>query len=686
MSRLIIWDKETKIFLEDFAESEDDIILYETKGQKPKNCEYKSFDEIRNISPLYEAVIILVELGWEGHQLQEFYGYRVLLQLMEKDIIKPPIDIFFISMLDRTTIDSLTKDEKHICVKVFPHIKINNSDSIIIPTEPNFPLKKYEFLKKYVLTESGILDIILHDVNRLLGISDNTIIEETKELIERLLKLQNILGGENVSTFETFKKTKQTIESTKKFLNTLSSLIRKRINDLSPNAKIKPSNTRYKYKVLLLEDDKNTLNYIKESLDPFFEINDFYSGKEAKEELELRGKSYHGLITDMELLDKDKFYQNIQGVQVLDYAREHHPHIAQRIISGVPRKGLLELLPEMSYKNIIHKSLIQTFGINDLVSDFVIELKTDIKKLLHLLKSPGPNNAFWADYTITKKDGGRFKRFYYRLESKNEKIFNKMWDDIDSDVNKVLAEQEIKIGCKFVKTDDAKELIEKFTEEDKKDFLKQLLTHRLVIISRYKNRSNFIYKNTADKSESYFHLPIWDKDLPANPKQYFYFLGFGAPHLNPQNPTIDDGLISFTLEYNQLFEKEIEWLKSHSELRTQRIEIFYLEHEDFCKEIIDGSLWIISEDKKQNGSVSQFKRTYPVQLENVIDIDENYVINVLMGLSSEDKVRNRHAAREKVLGMLTEFKYNDNDDECSDEYGQLNTRIRVLIDKAIDSL
>jgi CheY-like chemotaxis protein len=631
-----------------------------------------------------DQIFILTVLNWKENR-NTFSGYEIAIELFEKVPEAHVANIQFISFFNRELLlkENLNQGMANTFIKSFPHHSIFN----LKPSFKLFSYAKWNYLKKYALTEYGILDKILHDIPSILKSENSELLVQTSKFSNRLIAIKNIIGGRINIVCEKYNGTlDKNPQNAIEFVNTLVPLIKDRIIELTPKKnkdyglakKVRP-------KVLLLEDDKNTLMELAGYLKNFFEVVDFENGSEVLEELEIGGGTYSAIICDLELLNSTKLFdQEVQGIEVLEYAERNCPHIVRKVITGLPRKGVLELLPKMSYEDVIFKSLIQNFGMDELLYEFVTKLETDIKKYSVLLRLIGPDNRFWGDYTRQGGEGGRFKRYYYELLIEDPNAFETMWGIVYQILDSYINNEEIQIPSSFGKEEDSTSIFADNDPDKKRAFLQQILIHRLVMIYEFKNDETVVYKDNYNKDSSYYHKNIWHSSLPENPKRYSGFLGFSFKSLSPTIPTSEDDKITFTLFYNQLFEKEIKWIKANTSIKESRITIFYNEHEDLCR-VVDQILWSIHEDNR-TGKI-QLKNKYPNSLkENVFDIDENYAVSILDPLSRESKVTNRSRLRNNIYELLSDFTYNESDENHSNEFIKLPKKIKILINNAIENL
>jgi hypothetical protein len=617
--------------------------------------------------------LINVELYWDDIDLQ---GYKIALELMQNKLLdEKPINIYFTSFAAREFFfDSGTGINKYFS-KTFEHTQLPfETGDLKLKFAPILPAK-WDFIKKYALTESGILDRLLHDLRPYLTQSRDDLDVVVSQFNERIRAISEIAGSdliEHLGKFDTIRSVSNHLVL-QDYLAKMNGLLAKRIIELSPAkaAKLALDSTR-RFKILLLEDDIKEAEHLKEMFSPFFEIVPFEDGEEALLELERYGKFYHAIIIDLELLDKTKkLDQKIQGVEVFEYAKKQLPHIVKKVITGLPSKGVSELL-NISTKDILRKQHLLTFGQDELVVDFILRLESDIKRHLTLVKLRGPNSTFWADFSRQGGDGGMFKRFYHKLKLEKESRFNNMWKEIRETLKLIESDPNAaKISTEFKKTEDAKGIVDNIDEEETIEFLKTLLLHRLIIIEKYSDGSTMYYRSDRNKERSFSDFPFWAGTLPANPKVYMFYLGFGVDKMQPKDPKAEDTLIHFSIKYNQLFDEEIVFIKEKPALVLNRFSDFYQDHEDFC-EIIDYALTSINEHQEDKRGRQYFFQKYPKQLDNLFEMTESYAKEILEALLRENSINIQTIARENVRSLFYEFTYGTwVDTEWTEEFSEL---------------
>lgn len=638
MNALFIWNKLSVKYIEEILNND-------------KECQIISSIEDFEIVPIEEKhltnIFILVELDWENNL---FYGYDVAYKIMVKwQNDQNPPNIQFLSFLSQENLYDLNKNVYKFYSKSFFHyqLPLNNE----LRTYPYSPAK-FKYLKKYALTESGILDTIKHDLEKVISDSKSDFSSELENYIVRLKNITSILGSDLNDIINA--KNHNPVESLNKIFTLIVQRL-KTLNELKDNPLIKYEGI--KEKIILVEDDINFGNQIQNRLNEYFDVDYYRNGFEAREAIELNGINYQALITDLELLNTNgKTDQEIQGIEVFEFTKDKFPHIVRRIVSGLPRKGISELV-EIDINDILYKSLISYYGFNDGFDDWVKKLKSDIKLHKRLKHMKGPNNTFWKDVEYKIKNGKKrasgsgFKRLYYNFKIEDEVAFQEMWKRIyDKTINILKQEDSEKVSTTFIKTTSSQNLRSKKDKESTIELLERILTHRLLWISYYDNNSTVIYKDVHNFENSFYHKPFWDGELNIKPTDLFTWLGFSTKAVNPKNKddvNYETEFISIFFQYNSLFEEEEKFRVKYDELLKSSLSNFSKKHESLCKCFY----WILINMKDGIKKGDTFLLKIP---ENYLDIDEKLILETLSFINNNHRNLSQQV-RNEVADSLNEF-------------------------------
>lgn len=632
-----------------------------------------------------EHYLILAESG--ERYAKTLGGLDLVARILKGHTGHRPPSIALLSLLDRDTLWQKTSNVDRFIVKSFPLHQVPPQGPITLRLPS---VTKWNYLCKYALTRSGILNNIRHAVQNAIALGEAGL-PRMQESVKQLRGLPDLLDPDLrgwLVTFDTLSTPSEKLRSSAELLGMLD----RRILALAePGATRPASAARRKIKVMLVEDEAPTAAHVMAMFDDRFEVVPFEDGVEALKELDAGGEQYQALVCDLELLKSNRFDQPAIGIDVLERAASHHPHIARRVITGLGRRGVHELLRGMPVEHVLFKAHLN-HGRDSLFVEFLNDLELDADSLRVMKRMIGPRNTNWLDVSREDQEdssGGGYKSFYYQLQRVRLDRFTKMWLDIESTIDSVVNNQDVKIKCDFGGTRDAKTKMEKIDREDDVVFLQLLLTHRLVMLTKYRPGERVWYRNEDDRSKSYKHLPFWEGMPLMNPAIYRGYLGFGAKNQNVKTPKEPDRLVYFDLKYEQLFLEELKVLKKYPDLRKALEADFYFEHEDLCCRL-QYALDVIEEQRKKEPTKAIFTGDYPKSPENPYEIDEAKAEIFLSQLSSEQRLRGENRWRKRIFEELEDFKWGRKgayvDAEGSPDYHKLPTALKTLFDRCIDSM
>ncbi len=657
MKIVFLWNKSSLNYIKsiEFDNNEKNIITDKVDFDI-KNLEKSDFLNI----------VILVELDWSGNL---FGGYTMAHRIiMEWGNDSLPPNIQFVSFLPQLSLYKNNYNINKFYSKSFTHYQLPLIKKISVQ---HYSISKYQYLKKYALTESGILDKIKHDLEKVITDSNRDFEKEDEDYCQQLRGVTTIIGEKLLHFIEIQTDNKQ------EKLKTIYTLIVERIRELNVlKGNIEKTYDGVKEKILLLEDNINFGEKIKSALNLYFDVDYYNNGDEAIEAIKINAINYQALVTDLELLNIDgKTDQHIQGIEVFEYVQNFHPHIVKRIVSGLPRNGINELV-NVDINDILYKSLIAYYGFTDGFESWVEKLKKDIKLHKELKYMKGPNNTFWKDVEYSfdnsgnkKAKGSGFKRFYYNFKIEDKTNFDEMWIRIYSNVCKILENKDdIKVSTTFPKTISGQDILSKKEKQNTIELLEKILTHRLLWISFFDNNTTVIYRDDDNPEYSFKHRPFWDNNLPVKPTALFTWLGFSSNAENPKNKDVvkdDTKYVSIRFSYNTLFLEEEKFRVKYNTLLKSRISDFAIRFEDLC----NCSYWIL---KKLKENLNELHYSF----ENYTDIIEDDIIAILNIIIYQHKtisVPNKNDIKNLII------EYMENDD-----YEKTPKKIYNLMGNIID--
>ncbi|MFZ5341181.1 MAG: hypothetical protein ACOZBL_01035, partial [Patescibacteria group bacterium] len=453
---LFILDEATRFILEDDKDNLK-IILDE-----------ESFNAFISSDFNIKKVIILVELEWNGHTLQEFYGYEVAKKLMISTAPGNAFDIQFISTFDRDTVFNLYKSSNRIFIQKYPHVNLSdfNPEKINIP---DISQRKFNYLKNYCLLKSGIVDRFEHELRKFINNPDSSMLLSfiTDMQLNKDVLSESILNKASQLQIATdnAERKRLLLEIHSEFLELSDKLNRPSYE------KRKKSHS----KVILIEDDKNTLGKLLNHFQNYFySVTPFESGSLAYKELENDAMKYDVVITDMELL-QDTFDDPIQGIDILELCEKDYPFLVTRIITALPKNALKQLtgkgFDEIIFKDIVNEDVIPPF---EKLVEFVNRIDQEVKRKQRLRNLRGPKNSWWGTY-LTRK--------LHLTEIDEPEKFSIIWENAFSKAAEFIngkfnsASNEEKLVVEFKSPKNASE-----NPESGWEIIELLLTHRLIVL------------------------------------------------------------------------------------------------------------------------------------------------------------------------------------------------------------
>lgn len=567
-------DKKVKSVVE--IKIETLVILDEETTFLSKNLDKKKFKVITSASELHELldnyfqaknIVILVELDW-GNPISQFHGYQIAKELMNSPNRLSNFNLLFISTLNREAIFKIFKSKNRIFIQKFKHEHITNDFDLNTVIVPQISAKKFDYLKNYCLLESGILDRLEHDVRNLLGNTDE---EKFQKTIEEIKANGDILTPEIISQTETLANTID-FENRKQILGDIHrslQILQNQINNPGES-----SGKKSHAKVMLIEDNADTLSKLREQLDKYFhKITPFQNGSEAFNELEKNARQYDVVITDMELLDGNLDDEK-QGIDILELCEGEYPFIVTRVITALPKNALKRLigkgLGEIVFKSGTGDSVIPPF---ENLIEFVKQIDKEVQKKRQLRKMQGPEISWWGKY-LTKQ--------LYITKIENPDAYNAVWRNaisnadrfINNELDNLKESEKLSIEFKQVK-----ETVS--NPESGWEIIALLLTHRLIALwfASKKSWDEFYY--SGDSNEAYTNLQGFQSGLQSKTfKSYFNtFLGLSVA----SNTYYTEKCKLFS---KNIFPEELEWL---SQVKSNNLDTFSLRdvNDDFQGFFID---------------------------------------------------------------------------------------------------
>ena len=310
---LFIWSKSSYVFLEDLVNKKDKIAL-----------SYKNLLVELNNTYSFEAILIEVELEWEGYDVDDFYGFNIAVELRTKFSQKCPI--ILCSCLSADVFRSLALNQ----------VKYN----ILFGRGTDFVELRH--LERQIITEcieevESLNDATLTDVSEMLcnlkGLVVDKLTHDLKydadigALKEILKKTSQYLSQEQLLrvNYEDFSKQLLVLKSCsqkvdfERIKHAFVTLCSSELAEVRGN--IDYNRNDNKYKILILEDDLDFKESLEDRLGDDFNIISTSDSQVAIDHVRNDERNeILAIISDWRLYKPNSRYWQKQGYEVLEYA------------------------------------------------------------------------------------------------------------------------------------------------------------------------------------------------------------------------------------------------------------------------------------------------------------------------------------------------------------------------------
>jgi CheY-like chemotaxis protein len=472
-------------------------------------------------------LVILSELTWDNRKFSQFYGYEIAREIISK---QPGIDLAFISLLPRNQLKSVNAAAQ-LLVPIFDHYRLpeilNHTDGLLIPS---FSSMKWDIIRQYYIRPDGIVDKLVHDIRKIDRHSDKA------RVIEALHKVDSyalILPAEIIDLAQQVQSSldEKFEVACKRVREELLPLLEEYYHETVSTHHVDAAKSAYR--IMIVEDEKNTLRALEEGLAPYFEnVMAFSCGELARKELLRTPRSYSALIVDMELLDGDGNWQSLQGYELIQEANAF-PHIVTYLLTGYSKRALSAIKSSLRSKEIGYIAKDPVHGLPPEVdyASFAAKLQSQIQEHLKFLE--GPKNGAWRKGLL---------HFYYSVIASEDGA--NLWKVIYEGVDRFL-----EMGGDNEAETIPRELFSVNTKEFDIHHLRAVLIHRLICLHRQYSEKEIQYENDLKKS---IGLSL------TSPKQYFNsLLGFSGTCLRK-----NESMHVYRILKKDLFREERAWLKN----------------------------------------------------------------------------------------------------------------------------
>lgn len=382
---LYILDEETKFIVPDDGNS------IQVLNESDLNTHIPShLDETK-------AVVILAELKWEGKWLQEFYGFQIAAELRRR-----------YKYLGQIIIVSSFK----------PSLFENYSDknpakyNILFARGTGFvDISDFVGIKNQLLLNPSISKAVLSDINEMLLEIKGYIIDKIQhdlrfdmgnEALEKALSNIEIYVGSSGLNYEEWKLFSDKLKAGRSDSDIFNQAKESFIQRISSSPKVNSSGPmghgEKRHKILVLEDDKQFLRNIENSLNNHFA--ELITTSDAEKAIEIldtdKENSITGIIADWRLYYPESKYWQKQGYEVLDYAVRTR-FIAPFALTSLTDNNVHNIRNELGIDiHLFKKQTLQTegAGVWEIMAD-IIKQKCDA--IVETISSQ-PTAKSWRKY------------------------------------------------------------------------------------------------------------------------------------------------------------------------------------------------------------------------------------------------------------------------------------------------
>lgn len=553
MKALFVWREESKNYILNIIKNQfsDEVRFIVSE------VDFQGFIS-KGVSKSYTKIYILAELGWDNNDL--FEGYKKGFQIIEnwKSTNSPCIEFFSIS--NRKNIYNYVEDRLKFIVKAFSYTDLLEVTKKYKFNTSNINQFKWDSFKYMALTNYGILDNLSH---RLDSIKESNTNFESKlnQLISELTSYSEFIGEEIIDTIKN-------IEHNNNFVYKLKQLIDNRISEIK-GEKANKIELPTSLKILIIDDDIVDLLLIENSLKRYSNyLKTTTSGEEAMTLINEKDCVFDIIISDLELLDKDGFYQKTQGIEIFELVNKSEGSVIG-IITGLGRKGIAKLL-NINDKLILPKKHLHRFDVDEEIDNLLKNLLLQFKQKENRLNVLyGPNKGTYFGLTGFKTSLAKA----FEIEDFKKETWKYAFNILNKFIDKNL---KLTDWDKSLKKEKNKKVLN--TDEFIEQKLKSLLAQRLILIFLSLKNNGVVLPNELEEEYSEI-LEINELNvnkgyinrisIPYNTK------GLTEPTTNSKGKP-DTKINGFRLEPRDLLPEELAYIKQYKKEKQQSDFLVYI--------------------------------------------------------------------------------------------------------------
>ena len=306
---------------------------------------YKSLFENYNLKATY--LFIVPELGWNNDEGQ-LEGYELAQELVNMEFARHFLQIEFFSFLNTHELLSFVNSKYRRFVQALPHHNILKLGEYNLSFKP-YSNVHYELIRHLVFPVEASIDYAIHELDgylRPIRLSDDSTLKVVKKQVTRVFEDLEYL--ENISEISVNTTRENVLETDSP--NEIEKIIDQFKNELQSFAlqyklqNQKETKPRSNYKVLIVEDENESLRLFSESFSKIFsrvypspkEIST-YSLSNIYEDIKDIASDYDVFILDLLYKDKNDNWLSFNGLELYQQIKRYNPYAVIRVITALPR-------------------------------------------------------------------------------------------------------------------------------------------------------------------------------------------------------------------------------------------------------------------------------------------------------------------------------------------------------------
>lgn len=333
-SVILLWNKSK--YTDKLEQSDVDLSIVTSRVDINRELNY-NFDEEEGDS----CLIVLLELSWE-RSLSRFYGFDIVHDLLLEGLSRP---ILLCSFFDRKSLYELQGIGRKLARMPFPFVRLPVDPDVLMEKAKNaepFSDMWYAFVRENILVEEPY-EICAHEIKGALSKNNNELRSAVNDALADLdaldLRLPEDLSRHRQRAEEALKEERHA--EAREALEVFVSLLERHGSRGVAEADVETEGDEVpKSDIMLVEDEKDQLEYYRRGLERHFNVFAAQRAEEALTEIEENpnDREYVAIIADWWLKEEDgKTWQPMQGFELLDEVGRKHGPIYRVALTSLPQ-------------------------------------------------------------------------------------------------------------------------------------------------------------------------------------------------------------------------------------------------------------------------------------------------------------------------------------------------------------